>query len=43
MFLQSVLVGKGREICTQLSVEQAANYDTTKDLILKSYEIVPEA
>ena len=27
---------------TQLSVEQSSNYDTTKELILKAYELVPE-
>ena len=43
MLLQSVLVGKAREIYTQLSVEQAASYDTVKQLILKGYELVPEA
>lgn len=43
MLLQSVLVGKAREIYTQLSVEQAASYDEVKDLILKGYELVPEA
>lgn len=43
MLLQSVLVGKAREIYIQLGVEQAANYDTVKELILKGYELVPEA
>ena len=43
MLLQSVLVGKAREIYTQLSVEQAASYDTVKELIHKGYELVPEA
>ena len=43
MLLQSVLVGKAREIYTQLSVEQAASYDIVKDLILKDYKLVPEA
>ena len=41
--LQSVLVGKARKISTQLSLEQAANYDSAKDIILKGSEIVPEA
>ena len=27
----------------QLDVEQAANYDIVKELILKGYELVPEA
>ena len=43
MVLQSVLLGKDREIYTQLSVERASNYDTVKELILKGYELVPEA
>ena len=32
MLLQSVLVGKAREIYIQLDVEQAANYDMLKGL-----------
>ncbi|XP_070552082.1 uncharacterized protein [Ptychodera flava] len=43
MLLQSALVGKAREIYIQLSVEQASNYDSVKELILKGYELVPEA
>ena len=43
MLLQSVLVGKSREIYSQLIVEQAPNYDNVKALILKGYELVPEA
>lgn len=43
MILQSVLTDGARDIYTQLSVEQSANYDTVKDLILKGYELVPEA
>ena len=43
MLLQSVLVGKAREIYIQLYAEQAANYDNVKELILKGYELVPEA
>ena len=43
MFLQSVLIGKTREIYTQLSVDQAMDYDSVKQLILKGYELVPEA
>ena len=36
-------MGKAREIYTQLSVEQNSNYYTVKELILKAYELVPEA
>ena len=43
MLLQSVLVGKAREIYIQLDVERAANYEDVKELILKGYELVPEA
>ena len=42
MLLQSVVIGKAREIYTQLSLEQSSNYDTVKELILKAYELVPE-
>ena len=41
--LQSVFVGKAREIYSQLSVVQASDYDNVKELILKGYELVPEA
>ena len=43
MLLQSVLVGKARERYIQLDVEQASNYDNVKELILKGYELLPEA
>ena len=43
LFLQSVLIGKAREIYTQLGVEQSHHYETVKELILKGYELVPEA
>ena len=42
MLLQSVVIGKAREIYTQLSVEQSSNYDTVNELVLKAYELVPE-
>ena len=41
--LQSVVIGKAREIHTQLSLEQSSDYDKVKELILKAYELVPEA
>ena len=41
--LQSVLIGKAREIYIQLGVEQSHHYETVKELILKGYELVPEA
>ena len=43
LLLQSVLIGKAREIYTQLGVEQSHDYETVKELILKGYELVPEA
>ena len=43
LLLQTVLIGKAREIYTQLTVEQSSSYDTVKELILKGYELVPEA
>ena len=43
LLLQSVVFGKARELYTQLSLEQSSNYDKVKELILKGYELVPEA
>ena len=43
LLLQSVVIGKAREIDTQLSLEQSSDYDKVKELILKAYELVPEA
>ena len=43
LLLQGVLIGKAREIYTQLDVEQSHHYETVKELILKGYELVPEA
>ena len=43
LLLQSVLIGKARESYTQLGVEQSHHYETVKELILKGYELVPEA
>ena len=43
LLLQSVSVGKVRDIYSQLSVVQASDYDNVKELILKVYELVPEA
>ena len=37
------MIGKAREIYTQLAVEQSHHYETVKELILKGYELVPEA
>lgn len=43
MLLQNVITGKAREIYIQLSVQQASDYDSVKQLILKGYELVPQA
>ena len=43
LLLQSVVICKAREIYTQLPVEQSSDYDKVKELILKAYELVPEA
>ena len=43
LLLQSVLIGKAREIYTQLGVEQSHHDETVKELIPKGYELVPEA
>ena len=43
LLLQSVVIGKAREIYTQLSLKQSSDYDKVKELILKAYELVPEA
>ena len=43
LLLPSVLIGKAREIYTQLGVEQSHHYETVKVLILKGYELIPEA
>ena len=37
------MIGKAREIYIQLGVEQSHHYETVKELILKGYELVPEA
>ena len=43
ILLQSVLVGKAREIYSALPVETSARYDEVRKAILKAYELVPEA
>ena len=42
LLLQSVVIGKAR-VHTQLSLEQSSDYDKVKEVILKAYELVPEA
>jgi len=43
LLLQSVLVGKAREVYSTMSIEQSSQYDLVKKAILKAYELVPEA
>ncbi|MDA3078825.1 hypothetical protein OFO07_07845, partial [Campylobacter sp. JMF_06 NA1] len=43
LLLQSSLIGKAREIYTQLSPAQSTDYEKVKEIILKGYELVPEA
>ena len=41
--MQSIVIGKAREIYTQLSLEQRSDYDKVKELIIKAHELVAEA
>ena len=43
VLLQSVFVGKAREIYSALPVEQSSQYTVVKEAVLKAYELVPEA
>ena len=43
LLLQSVLIGKARDIYSSLSVDQISDYQAVKKAILKAYELVPEA
>ena len=43
VLLQSVFVGKAREIYSALPVKHSARYHVVKDAVLKAYEQVPEA
>lgn len=43
VLLQSVFVGKAREIYSALPVEQSSQYQVVKEAVLKAYELVPEA
>ena len=43
LLLQSVLIGKASEVFTLLSLEQISDYNKVKELILKAYQLVPEA
>ena len=43
LLLQSVLIGKAREVYSSMSVEESSQYQRVKGTILKAYELVPEA
>ena len=43
ILLQKVFVGKAREIFAQLSVEQSQKYEYVKDVVLRGYQLNPEA
>ena len=43
VLLQSVLKGKAQDVYSALSVEQSLDYEKVKRVILKAYELVPEA
>ena len=43
LLLQSVLIGKAREVYSGMSIEQSSQYNHVKAAILKAYELVPEA
>ena len=43
LLLQSVLVGKAREVYSAMPLEHSSQYDLVKKAILKAYELVPEA
>ena len=43
LLLQSVLVGKAREVYSTLPLDKCTDYDVVKAAILKAYELVPEA
>ena len=43
ILLQKAFVGKAREIFAQLSVEQSQTYEYVKDVVLRGYQLNPEA
>ena len=43
LLLQSVFIGKAREIYSSLSIEQCHDNDVVKKAVLKAYELGPEA
>ena len=43
ILLQKAFVGKAREIFAQLSVERSQKYECVKDVVLRGYQLNPEA
>ena len=43
LLLQSVFIGKAREIYSAMPLDKCSNYDEVKQAVLKAYELVPEA
>ncbi len=43
LLLQCKLVGKAQEVCSALTLEQSLDYDAMKNVVLRAYELVPEA
>ena len=43
LILLSSLVGKAREVYSTLSVEDSGRYEIVKNVILKAYDLDPEA
>ena len=43
ILLHKAFVGKAREIFAQLSVEQSQKYEYVKDVVLRGYQLNPEA
>ena len=42
LLLQSVLVGKAREVFSAMTVQESTDYDKLKQKVFKAYELVPE-
>ena len=43
LLLQSILVGRTREVYAALTIEESSQYHIVKVAVLKAYELVPEA
>lgn len=43
ILLQSVFVGRAREVFSAMPILDSADYDLVKETVFKAYELVPEA